>query len=204
MLIVQLFDQLKEIVIDLGLVTLSDLFLFLPIHMHLRLKHRLAVGCPVRRRTAASTMVMMDGRTPGDTRTLGGRHSLQCPLGYLSRHHGPIRCLLLDSDDHLAVPFRLPVDHFWHAFAATFCVLGCVWGRVEIGVLLRLVLHLELREEGLFELGLLGRADRLARNLLHVVELVEQVLVEVVTVVGAPITTPEVHVFISAVGALMA
>lgn len=203
MLIVQLFDQFKEIVIDLGLVTLCDLFLFLPIHMHLSFKHRLAVGCPVRRRTATSTMVM-DGRTPGDTCTLGGRHSLQGPLRYLSRHHGPIRCLLLDCDDHLAVPFRLPVDHFWHAFAATFCVLGCVRGRVEIGVLLGLVLHLELREEGLFELGLLGGADRLAGDLLHVVELVEKVLIEVVTVVGAPITTPEVHVFISAIGALVA
>ena len=199
----QLFDQLKEIVIDLGLVTLCDLFLFFPIHMHLSFKHRLAVGCPVRRRAAATTMVM-DGRTPGDTRTLGGRHSLQGPLRYLSRHHSPISCLLLDCEDHLAVPFRLPVDHFWHAFAATFCVLGCVWGRVEIGVLLRLVLHLELREEGLFELGLLGGADRLAGNLLHVVELVEQVLVEVVTVVGAPVTTPEVHVFISSIGALVA
>jgi len=77
-----------------------------------------------------------------------------------------------------------------------------MWLGVQIWVLLGLVLHFKLGEKCLFELGLLGRADRLASHLPHI-ELIEQVLVEVISV-QVWVISAKVHVFICAICTLMA
>ena len=78
-----------------------------------------------------------------------------------------------------------------------------MWWSIQIGIFLRLILHLELREESLFKLCLLRGAYRLAGDLLHVIELVEEVLIEVVPIVGPSTIAPKVHIVIGAICALV-
>ena len=156
-LVVQLLDQLEKIVVDLRLVALSYLFLLLSVHVHLCLEHGLAVRGGVLRWPSAST-------------ALCGRHGLQGALRDLRRDHRAVRGLLLDRDDNFSVALRFRIGYLRHALPTSG---GIFWGMrrsIKVGILLRLVLHLELREERLFELSLLGGAYRLTGNLLHVVD----------------------------------
>ena len=74
---------------------------------------------------------------------------------------------------------------------------------IQVRIFLRLVLHLELREECLFKLRLLRGANRLPRYLLHVIELIEEMLIEVVPIVRPSAVPPEVHIVISTICTLM-
>ena len=79
-----------------------------------------------------------------------------------------------------------------------------MWLVVEAWIFLVLnvlVLQLELSEQSLFELSLLRRADRLPWHLLHI-ELVEQVLIELVSVDNR-LPSAKMHVIISPVCALV-
>ena len=83
---------------------------------------------------------------------LGRCELIKGPLRYVN--HGAIGGLLLDGDDHLAVRFS-----FSHYRGYTSLVLLFVaWSmrrRVQVGLPLRLVLHLELGEECLLKFSLL-------------------------------------------------
>ena len=190
-LVVQLFDELEKIVVDLRLVSLSYLFLLFSVDMNLCFEHSLAVWRAMLWRASSSA-------------TLRGSYGLQGTLRYLRRDHRAIRSLLFDCDDHFAVALGFGVRGLRHALSNTsLSVFRGVWWSIQIGIFLRLILHFELREESLFKLCLLRGAYRLAGNLLHVIELVEEVLVEVVPIVGPGTITPKVHIVIGAVCALV-
>jgi len=156
MLVVQFFNQLKQVVVHLGLVTLRYLLLLLLVHVHLRSEHRLSISLSLlaRRSAHAPTCALK---------------LLQGSLRQHCRHHASIRSLLFDGDYDFTI-----LATFLLKFISSR-VVRISWGvrlRVQIGVLLGLVLHFKLSEKCLFEFGLLGRADRLASHLLHI-ELIE-------------------------------
>ena len=189
-LVVQLFDELEKIVVDLRLVALSYLFLLLPVDMHLCFEHGLAVWRAMLWWASSPT-------------TLRGGYGLQGTLRDLRGHHRAIRSLLFDCDDHFAVALGFGVRGLRHALSTRLSVFWGVWWSIQIGIFLRLILHLELREESLFKLCLLRGAYRLAGDLLHVIELVEEVLIEVVPIVGPGTIAPKVHIVIGAICALV-
>lgn len=144
----QIFDQLEKVVIDLALVAFRNLFLLFSIYVDLGTEHCLAIG------STACELVQ------GSCWDLGWDHC-------------PICCLLLYRNDNLTV-----LAWLWVHLRATniVCLVRGMWRCVQIRVSLEsglLVLHLELGEEGLLELGLLRRAYRLPWHLLLYVELVE-------------------------------
>lgn len=190
MLVMQFFDQLEQIIIDLRLIPFSYLFLLLSINIHLSLKH----GLPV---WSAGT----GSRTSAALRS---RHGVESTLGHCGRDHGSVGGLLLDSYHDFTISLAFLIDHFRHT---TMCVSllfrGRVWRCVQFWIfILRLVLHLKLRKESLFKLGLFTGADRLPCDLLHVIELIEKVLIEIVSIEWASIP-PKVHVLVGAICALM-
>ena len=190
-LIVKLLDELKKVVIDLCLIALGYLFLLLSIYMHLRFKHSLAVWISMLWWASSSA-------------TLRSSHGLQGTLWDLSWDHRAIGSLLFNRDDHFSVALGFGVSGLGHAaFTTVLSVFRSVRWSIQVGIFLRLILHLELREESLFKLCLLRGAYRLSGHLLHVIELVEEVLVEVVTIVGPSPISPKVHIVISAICALV-
>ena len=119
-----------------------------------------------------------------------------------SRDHRAICCLLLDSYNDFAVPLAFLINNLGHATSPIFFLWSVRWC-VQVWILLCLVLHFELGEECLFKLCLLRGAYRLPWYLLRVIELVEKVLIEVVSI-ERPSTVPaEVHVFVGAICTLM-
>ena len=193
MLVVQLFNQLEQVVIDLRLISLFYIFLLLSIDMHLRFKHGLTVW---------STGAWSCTATP-----LCSCHGVESTLRYGSRDHGTISSLLLYSNDDFTIPLAFPINCLRHtASMCSLILMRSVWRSVQVWIftILGLVLHLELCEESLLELCLLARADwhRLSCDLLGAVELIKEMLVKVVAIEWAPIPT-KVHVLVRAISTLM-
>lgn len=189
-LVVQLLDELEKIVVDLRLIALGYLFLLFPVDVHLCFEYGLAVGSAVLWWTSSPA-------------TLRGGYGLQGALRNLRGDHRAIRSLLFDCDDHFSVALGFGVGGLGHALATRLSVLWGVWWSIQVWIFLRLILHLELREESLFELCLLRGTYRLAGDLLHVIELVEEMLIEVVPIVGTGTVSPKVHIVIGAICTLV-
>ena len=105
MLVVKLFDQLKQVVVDLFLVPLCNLLLFLTVHVYLGPEHGLTI-CP--------RCLTSRGRHPACALPC---QLLKSTLRNHRWHHCSVSGLLLDCDDNFPISFALAVEHLGHTSA---------------------------------------------------------------------------------------